>query len=122
MAQQPLVGQGLLIYEVSRPHSDTPHSVGLPWTSDQPDAETTHYAHKKQDIHATGGIQTRNSSKRAPADRATTGAGSRDYRIMKLFVYNNKNVRNRSNCNGKVEGVWRRIVTDLPILNLGIRW
>jgi hypothetical protein len=40
MAQQPLVGQGLLIIEVSRSHSDTPHSVGLLWTSDQPDAVT----------------------------------------------------------------------------------
>jgi len=26
--------------EASRPRSDTPHSVGLLWTSDQPDAET----------------------------------------------------------------------------------
>ena len=29
MAQQPLVGQGLLIIEASRSHSDTPQSVGL---------------------------------------------------------------------------------------------
>jgi len=29
-----------LILEVSRSHSDTPHLVGLLWTSDQPDAET----------------------------------------------------------------------------------
>jgi hypothetical protein len=29
MAQEPLVGQGLLIIEVSRPHSETPHSLGL---------------------------------------------------------------------------------------------
>jgi hypothetical protein len=28
MAQQPLVGQGLLITEASQSHSDTPHSVG----------------------------------------------------------------------------------------------
>jgi hypothetical protein len=41
MARQPLVGQGLLIIEASRSHSDTPHSVGLLWTSDQPDAETS---------------------------------------------------------------------------------
>jgi hypothetical protein len=41
MAQQPLVGQGRLIIEASRSHSDTPHSVGLLWTSDQPDAETS---------------------------------------------------------------------------------
>jgi len=40
MAQQPLVDQGLVIVDVSRSHSDTPHLVGLLWTSDQPDAET----------------------------------------------------------------------------------
>jgi hypothetical protein len=34
------VGVDLLIVEASRSHSDTPHSVGLPWRSDQPDAET----------------------------------------------------------------------------------
>jgi hypothetical protein len=34
------VDQGLLIIEDSRSHSDTPHSVGLLWTSDQPVAET----------------------------------------------------------------------------------
>jgi len=40
MAQQPLVGQGLLIIEASLSHSDAPHSVVLLWTSDQPHAET----------------------------------------------------------------------------------
>ena len=30
----PLVGQGLLIVEASRSHSDTPQKVGLLWTSD----------------------------------------------------------------------------------------
>jgi hypothetical protein len=40
MEQQPLGGLGLLIVEASRSHSDTPHSIGLLWTSDQPDAET----------------------------------------------------------------------------------
>jgi hypothetical protein len=39
MAQQPLVDQGLLIVEASRSRSDTPQSVGLLWTSNQPDAE-----------------------------------------------------------------------------------
>jgi hypothetical protein len=38
MAQQPPVGQGLLIIEPSRSHSDTPHSVGMLWANDQPDA------------------------------------------------------------------------------------
>ena len=43
-----LVGQGLII-EASRSHSDTPHSVGLLWTGDQPDAETSswHTTHSR---------------------------------------------------------------------------
>jgi hypothetical protein len=45
MARQPLVGQGPLIIEASRSHSDTPHSVGLLLTSDQPDAETSTWQH-----------------------------------------------------------------------------
>jgi hypothetical protein len=52
MAQQPLVDQGLLMVEASRSHADTPHSVGLLWTSDQPDEETstytTHNTHNRQ--------------------------------------------------------------------------
>jgi hypothetical protein len=40
MARQPVVGQGLLIVEDSRSHSDI-HRVGLLWTSDQPDADTS---------------------------------------------------------------------------------
>jgi hypothetical protein len=41
MAQQPLVDQGLVIVDAARSHSDTPHLVGLLWTSEQPDAETS---------------------------------------------------------------------------------
>ena len=40
MARQPRMGQGLLIIEASRSHSDTSQSAGLLWTNDQPDAET----------------------------------------------------------------------------------
>jgi len=39
-ATAPPVGQGLLVIEASRSRSYTPHSVGLLWTSDQPDTET----------------------------------------------------------------------------------
>jgi hypothetical protein len=45
MAQQPLGGLGRLTIEASRSHSDTPHSVGLLWTSDQPAAETSTWQH-----------------------------------------------------------------------------
>jgi hypothetical protein len=64
------VGQGLLIVEASRSHSDTPHSAGLLWTTDQSDAETSTWQHITQetDIHASGGIQTRNPSERAAAE------------------------------------------------------
>jgi hypothetical protein len=37
--EQPLGSQGLLIIEASRLHSNSTHSVGFLWTSDQPIAE-----------------------------------------------------------------------------------
>jgi hypothetical protein len=40
-----LVGLGLLIVEASPSRPDTPHSVGLLWTSDQPVAETSTWQH-----------------------------------------------------------------------------
>jgi len=51
MAQQFTVGQGLLFIKDSRSHSDTPQSVGLLWTSEHFDAETStwkHNTHKRQ--------------------------------------------------------------------------
>jgi hypothetical protein len=54
------VGQGLLITEASRSHSDTPHSVELLWTNDQPDAETStwqHRTHKRQTSMAPTGFE-----------------------------------------------------------------
>ena len=70
VTQQPLVDQALLIIEASRSHCDTPYSVGLLWTSDQPDAETCAWQNSTltRHIHAHGGIRTHNPSKRAVAD------------------------------------------------------
>jgi hypothetical protein len=48
MAQQPPVGQDLFIVQASRSQSDTPYSVGLLWTSDQPAAETTYTIQNSQ--------------------------------------------------------------------------
>jgi len=45
MTQQPLADQGLLVVEASGSYSDTPHSVGLLWTSDQPYTETSTWQH-----------------------------------------------------------------------------
>jgi hypothetical protein len=41
MKRQPLIGQDLQIVEVSRSHSDIPHSVKLLWTGDQRSEETS---------------------------------------------------------------------------------
>jgi ribosomal protein L30/L7E len=80
MAQQPLVGLGLVIIGASRSHSDTPQTVGLLSTSDQrvtdPLSDNTQQS-QKTDIHAGGGIRTHNPSKRAAAlGRAATVIGS----------------------------------------------
>jgi len=67
-----LGGPGLLMVEVSRSHPDPPHSVGLLWTSDRPSQghvpESTQHSTQEKDIHATGGIRTHNSRKRAAAE------------------------------------------------------
>jgi len=85
-ARQTLVGQGLLMIEASRSHSDTPNSVGLLWTSDQPDAETSistsaHNTHNR-DIYASGGDSNPHPSKQVAADAMTWNArplGSASY-------------------------------------------
>ena len=45
MAQQHLVGQGLLIVEASQSHSDAPHLVGFLWASDGPVTEISTWQH-----------------------------------------------------------------------------
>jgi len=47
--------QGLLIVEISRSHSDTPHSVGLLWRSDRPVA--AHNTRKRQTFMPPAGFE-----------------------------------------------------------------
>jgi len=51
-------GPGPPNYQASPSHEDTPPSVGLLWTSDQPNAETSYNTQHSQetDILAPGGI------------------------------------------------------------------
>jgi hypothetical protein len=66
-----LVGLNLLIVEVSRSHSNTPHSVVLLRTSDQLVADTPTWQQTtfKRDTHPwPGRIRTRNPCKRKAAD------------------------------------------------------
>jgi hypothetical protein len=45
LVQQPPVGQGFLIIKASPSPLETPYTVGLLWTSDQPNAETSTSQH-----------------------------------------------------------------------------
>jgi hypothetical protein len=88
MGQQPLVSQDF-ISEASQSHSDTSLSVGLPWTSDQPDAETStwqHSTHKRQKSMPSAGFELIIPASERPqadaVDRAATGIGER----LKYFV------------------------------------
>jgi hypothetical protein len=74
-----------MIFSLSRlhDHSDTPHSVGILWTRDQPDAEssTSHNAQhsQKTDIHAPVGLEpvipVRERQQTNFFDGAVTGIG-----------------------------------------------
>ena len=59
-------------------------SVGLLWTSDRPCAETSTWQHTTltTDIHVPGGIRSRNSSKRAAADRRLRLRGHRHRQLQ----------------------------------------
>ena len=80
VVQQPPVGQNLLIIEASSLHSDTSHSVGLLWTSDQSDAETYtgQYSTFAMDRHPCSRWDSKPKSQRPQTptlDRAATGTG-----------------------------------------------
>ena len=83
MARQPLVGQDPLIIKALLSHSDTPQSVGLLWTSDEPDAEnlylTTQNIHKRQTSMPLEGFETGMTGRERPqtraVHRAATGIG-----------------------------------------------
>ena len=51
------MGHGILIVKASRLRTGTPHSVGLLWTRDQLDAETTHNTHKRHTSMSPAGFE-----------------------------------------------------------------
>ena len=81
--QQPPVGHGLLIHEVSRSHNDAPQSVVLLRTSDQFVAETSTWQHNTHNRHPSPrGIRTHNLSRRAAADLRLRPRGHWDRPII----------------------------------------
>ena len=71
-----LVGQGLLFIEDSWSHSDTSHTVGLLWTSDQLDTETStwHTTHNPAVFETT--IPASQRPQTHALDHKATGIGS----------------------------------------------
>ena len=73
LAQQPPVGQGLLIHEISRSHTTTHHNL---WDSSgrvispsqRPLPDNTQHS-QQRDIHAPAGIRTHNPSRRTATNR-----------------------------------------------------
>ena len=87
MTQHLLVGQGFLIVDASWLHSDTPHPVGLLWTSDQLDSEplTDSTQHSQETgIHAPGGIRTRKPSNQAVEDSCLRLGGHKDRPLLPI--------------------------------------
>ena len=85
-----LVCQGLLIAEFPRSHSDTPHSVGLLWTSVQLVAETSIWQHKtfrRNSSYGPGKIWTCNMRNRAAADGHLRPRGDRDGRLLYVAIW-----------------------------------
>ena len=83
MVQQPPVSHGPLIIEASQSHSDTPHSVGLLWTGDQPDTQHS----KETDIQSPAGFEQKIPASERPKthalERETTGIGTFLYAYIK---------------------------------------
>ena len=79
--------------EVSRSHTIThSHSVGLLWTSDRPVAEIRTYSNtqhsEETNIHASGGIRTRDPSNRAAVDLCFRPHGYRNQPTDILNIHN----------------------------------
>ena len=86
----PTRAQAASLLKVSRLQTDTPPSVGLPWTSNQPSQRPLpdNTQHSQQaDIHAPGGIRTRNPSKLAAAIPRLRPRSHRDRQIRALVIY-----------------------------------
>jgi hypothetical protein len=93
VTQNPPLEHGLII-EDTWSYSDTPHSVGLLWTSDQLVAETYTWQHATLTtaIHAPGEIRTLKPSKRATADQRLRPSGhlDRHYVLLEYWITRRK--------------------------------
>jgi hypothetical protein len=91
-AQQLLRVRALSLYRLQdhRSHSDTRHSGGFLWTSDQPGAETCTWKHitLATNTHAPGKIRTHNPKHQAAATPRLTQRGHWGRLFRLLFISN----------------------------------
>ena len=74
MAQQPLLGQGLVVLEASRSHSDTPPPLDE-WSARRRDLYlTTHNTHKRQASMLSAGFEPANPASERPQTHALARA------------------------------------------------
>jgi len=86
MAQQPLLGQGLLIIEASR--SDSGVTSLEAWSSYRRDLYlTTNNTHNRRTSMAPGGIRTRNPSKRATANPRVRPRSHWDRLVFQIWSF-----------------------------------
>ena len=81
MGHPPLMGPGFLLVEGSLSHSDTPHSVGLLWTRNEPAQGTlpdNTQQSKETDFHDSGGIQTSHHNKLTAVNAGFRPRGNRN--------------------------------------------
>jgi hypothetical protein len=80
MVRQPVMGQGLRMVETLQSHSNAPHSLELPWTSDQRAQQTLpDNTQKSQTSTLPAGLKPAFSEDKRPQnhalDREATGIG-----------------------------------------------
>jgi len=85
------VSPGLLTADASRSQSDTPHSVELLWTSDQPDAETSTWQDTTLTTakhHAPAGFETTIPASERPQTYALDRAATRNCHLNLIYLTN----------------------------------
>jgi hypothetical protein len=94
----PPIGQGLLIVAALRLHLDTPHSLGLLWTSDRPETETSTWQHTRDRLscpHWESNQQYQQASGRDP-HLLSRGHWSRRGRTELPYLISTKHVSART--------------------------
>jgi hypothetical protein len=90
MGRQPPVGQALFIGEVVQLHLDTPQWIGLLWTSDQPDVETSPQ-NTQHLLHAPAGTEPTIPASGWPKNHALdSGATDISFLLHKLHEQHSK--------------------------------